>query len=82
MSEYSRNEFLKYNPNIKVIHHGLDDKYHNIPMHKNKIIFSVIGTIEARKGQDILIEAVNLLNKSYIKRCEFHILGKVGDVKF
>ena len=82
MSEYSRQEFLPYNNNIKIIKHGLNDCYHNIHIHTHKYIFSLIGTIEPRKAQDIYIKAIKLLNKDFLKKCEFHILGKMGDVEF
>ncbi len=82
MSEYSRQEFLPYNRNIKIIKHGIDDFYRGIAIAKNKIIFSIIGSIDARKGQDLYIEAIKRLDEKTRCKCEFQIVGKVYDKNF
>lgn len=38
--------------------------------------FTTIGYIEYRKGQDILIEAIELLPVSILKKCEFMLVGQ------
>lgn len=43
----------------------------------NKMIFLSIGTIESRKGQDILVEAIRKLDPVVRERCIFAFVGKV-----
>ncbi len=59
---------------------GLDFKYilDNID---GKVVFSTIGTIEKRKGQDIFAKAIMALPKNYIDKCRFFIVGrKINDI--
>ncbi len=82
MSEFSRDEYLPYNSKVKIIKHGIKDYYHHVHMKTDKFIFAVIGTIGKRKGQDVFIEAVKLINRKMKEKCEFHILGYPYDKKF
>jgi len=43
----------------------------------DKMIFLSIGTIERRKGQDILVEAIRRLEPAVRERCLFVFLGKI-----
>lgn len=81
MSEYSRDEYLSYNSNIKIIKHGLDDYYSQNELNASNLHFAVIGSIDHRKGQDIFIDAVNKLPHALQKRIRFSIIGKVYDPK-
>lgn len=40
------------------------------------ICFVTIGFVEARKGQDLLVEAVKMLPKPVLEKCKFYIVGK------
>lgn len=44
---------------------------------EDKLIFVSIGTIEERKGQDILSEAILLLEKERVEKCIFVFIGKI-----
>lgn len=46
---------------------------------EGKFVFTTIGTVEKRKGQDIFAKAVMNLPEEYIKRCRFFIIGKNVD---
>ena len=75
MSDYSRNEFLDLNPNIKVIKHGLDDCYTGKRININRLSFAVIGSIEERKGQDLFLKAIKKLPKKIAQKAKFYIVG-------
>ena len=78
MSPLSRDEFLKYNPDINVILHGLDDYYtKSVPLPK-KPTFAVVGSICPRKGQDIFIDAIKKLPKKLQQKANFVIVGKLS----
>ena len=44
--------------------------------------FLVLGSIEPRKGQDVFLEAVSSLPREMLESAEFHLLGRVMDLKF
>ena len=82
MSDFSRQEFLAYNPNISVIKHGYDDEYRHKPINTNELSFAVIGSIDERKGQDIFAEAIRLLPEEKRHKAKFYIVGKKHNVKY
>lgn len=43
---------------------------------REKVIFTTIGYVEERKGQDILIDAIRKLPDSIKKQCEFWLVGQ------
>lgn len=48
---------------------------------KDKIVFSTIGTVEERKGQDIFAKAIMRMPKEYVEKCRFFIVGrKINDI--
>lgn len=48
---------------------------------QDKIVFSIVGTIEERKGQDIFASAIMDMPIDYVKKCRFIVLGrKINDV--
>lgn len=55
--------------------YGLDDLYIENIKHEN-IVFSVMGSISNRKGQDVLIDAIKLLSDDTLKKCQFLIIGE------
>ncbi len=78
VSEYSKNVFLKYIPNIHLIYNGINDKYTEKQKQKNdKIIFSFVGTVNDRKAVDIIIEAAIALPKEYSSRISINIVGNM-----
>ncbi len=82
MSEFSRDEYLPYNSKVKVIKHGIKDYYHHVHIGNDKFIFTVIGTIGKRKGQDVFIDGIKLVNHKIKDKCEFHVLGLPYDKSF
>ena len=82
MSPYSREELLPCNPNVEVIKHGLEDHYAGKGISSGKVKFCIVGTMQKRKGQDILLRAVEALSPSVADKTEFHIVGRPLDEKF
>ena len=46
---------------------------------EKKIIFVSVGTLEFRKGQDLLVKAIEELPKEYLKKIKFIFIGKMVD---
>jgi glycosyltransferase involved in cell wall biosynthesis len=76
-SEYSFNSVKKFcNTKIKLINYGLVDCYDSKKTKKTKKIeFSIVGTVEERKSQDIFIEAILQLPEIYRQKAVFNIIG-------
>lgn len=51
----------------------------NISLPKDKKIFLSIGTIEKRKGQDLLVQAIEQLQEEDLKRAFFVFVGRSAD---
>jgi glycosyltransferase involved in cell wall biosynthesis len=75
---------LETNIRAQVMLYGIKDKYedNNKVYSKDKIIFSLIGTIDRRKGQDIFVKAVKLIPNEYRNEAEFWIIGKTIDKEY
>ncbi len=74
-SEYSLNVVKKYNKNVQLFRYGFNDLYDKEIDIKKDIQFSIIGTIEDRKAQDIFVEAILLMPEKYQKKAKFNIIG-------
>lgn len=48
---------------------------------KGRLLFATVGTVLALKGQDILMEAISLLDDTVREKCEFLLVGKTEDTK-
>ena len=62
---------------LNIIHYGIPDNsklYKKEP--EDKVIFSIIGTMDKRKGQDILIEAIKLLPSEYQAKIRVDFIGQ------
>lgn len=60
----------------------LDDDLSIVIDKKGKaFLFSSVGSIDTRKGQDILVKAIRSLPVTYIERCQFLFVGRAGDEK-
>lgn len=46
---------------------------------KGKTVFSLVGTVEERKGQDILADAIRALPPEILRRCFFIFVGQVRE---
>jgi len=52
------------------------------PRDANRVHFLVLGTIEKRKGQDILIEAIRRMNPALATKALFQIVGSGTETEF
>lgn len=72
----------RFVPAIDVVrlNYGVEDnavkRQKSIKDKTSKLHFVIIGYIEWRKGQDILIEAVKLLSEEIRKKAEFYLVGQ------
>ncbi|MBD5338196.1 MAG: glycosyltransferase family 4 protein [Bacteroides sp.] len=86
--EYAISVFGYNEKDITIVHHGVDSKFakriseeekiqikDRLGLPKDKIIITLVGTIEPRKGQDILIKAVMLLPPEIRRRIHILLLG-------
>lgn len=64
-----------------MIHNGVPDLWNQniIPEPSNKLTFTLAGTIEPRKGQDIFIKAIALMPSEVREKCRFVFTGKVWE---
>lgn len=77
--EYQAGELIYCVPDFT---ETLDDDLSIIIDKKGKeILFSSVGSIDVRKGQDILEKAIRCLSDEYIERCHFLFVGRAGDEK-
>lgn len=86
--EYARKVLQSYRPSYKsnLLLYAVPDFSKNdsgieyiIPGIKDKIVFSVIGSVMERKGQDILAKAIMEMPYKIIKQCKFIFIGKMVD---
>ena len=68
VSDYAADFIRKYNPNVTVVHNCVEDVSElcdiEVEMH-DKVRFLTLGTIEYRKGYDVLIDAYTMLPDEY-----------------
>jgi len=86
VSEYAQEFVIKnYNSNVHVVHNFVDDVYLEegsfLPLDKKneKIKFLALGTIEKRKGYDVLIDGFNKLPAKIKEQCELHFAGRLWE---
>jgi len=82
VSNMAKENFNYYYPNVinAILPYGILDRYEkrNESDLNSKIIFSVIGNICVRKGQKILLDAIELLDDATKADTEFWIIGNPG----
>ena len=74
-SEYSKNSLKYINSDIKILNYGINDQYRGRTNNTKNLVFSIVGTVEDRKGQDIFIKAIIKLPDNYRKKAIFNIIG-------
>ncbi len=85
VSEYARDFIVRnYNPNVEVVHNCVDDVFCEEGSYLEirpgeKIKFLALGTIEKRKGYDILVDAFLDLPRAVKEKCELHFAGRLWD---
>lgn len=92
--EYAMNLFDYKEENITIVNHGVSKKYIgnmsepeklkfkndlNIPF--DKLIIGFVGSIEKRKGHDLLLNAINMLDNELRKQIHLVFLGSSKDGK-
>ena len=80
VSEYAKKAIQRYTTkDIKILHNSVEDerKYaiDYIPGTAKKVKFAQLGTLEYRKGYDIILAAFNLLPEKYKNQCEIYFAG-------
>ena len=85
VSEYAR-EFIveNYNPNVEVVHNYVDDVFESscffLDEKKHDAVrFLALGTIEKRKGFDVLVDAFIELPIDVREKCELHFAGRLWE---
>lgn len=81
VSHYAE-QFVPHTIPSTVIHNGVPDlgDHDIVPPPSNTLTFIVAGTIEHRKGQDILIEAISLMPIEIRRKCRFVFTGKLWEM--
>lgn len=82
--EYSKKIMEKHiNKKINILNYGVeqrsDEKGNLNKIDLSKIRFLVAGKIERRKGQDILVQAIELLPADILKKIEFVFIGEAAE---
>ncbi|EOI0504327.1 HAD-IA family hydrolase [Campylobacter coli] len=86
VSEYAK-DFItsNYNQNVEVLHNYVDDvfseKHEDFlgQTNSDKLKFLTLGTIEKRKGYDVLLQAFIDLPVDIRDRCELHFAGRLWE---
>lgn len=72
-----------YRPDFRIgtLLYGVTDVYDEngstlSAVKEEPVRFIIIGYIETRKGQDILIKAIKMLPQNILEKCEFHFVGQ------
>ena len=83
VSEYSQKAFSNSGfcyENSNIMPYGIDDICQaEIQTDHEKIKFLTVGTISERKGQDVLIQAIQELDEETGEKCQFTFVGKELD---
>ncbi len=78
LKEYRPNyvsELLLYcTPNLAL--QNMKKGHLDLSVADDKIMFALVGTLEERKGQDILAEAIRILSTKKVEQCYFVIVGR------
>lgn len=88
--EYAQNVILEYRPQYqsKILLYGLEDfskttaknlKRRHWGLPEDKIIYANIGQIISRKGQDVLVAAIDKLSNELLQQCVFVFVGGIVD---
>jgi glycosyltransferase involved in cell wall biosynthesis len=84
-SEYALHYIRKFNPHPQKIYYGYPGTLPIQPQPapgNGKLIFSLVGSIEPRKGQDVLVVALRQLDAALLSHVEIWIIGRPHDPSF
>lgn len=71
-----------FNENINILTYGVPDIYRSgdtFETQNDRLVFSVFGTIEPRKGQDIFLEAIRRIGNRFNDKATFNLIGRAAD---
>lgn len=82
-SEYAYEYVKQYHPEdgIYILHNYVEDKKYRLRLHKfrSNIFCLTAGTLEYRKGYDVVVKAIENLNEGEKRRIKFFVMGRVVD---
>ncbi|HTF30574.1 MAG TPA: glycosyltransferase family 4 protein, partial [Flavitalea sp.] len=85
VSDYSLGMVRKYNRHYKKIYNACYDFYEPSKHDKEpgaRIIFTIVGSIESRKGHDILFDALDYLEEDILQKLHIRVVGRILDPEF
>ena len=76
VSNYTQKYLEKYNKNTQKLGYFLEE-FEKYPKEKSDTInFYIVGSIDERKAQDIVVNAILALPQKYLEKTTFHFLGR------
>jgi len=85
-SDYALQFIRPLHPQPKKVYYGYPDIQEDPPVARKerggRITFSIIGSIEPRKGQDVLTAALQRLSPDTLRKIEINIAGRSHDPAF
>lgn len=80
VSQLAAHHFKTWFPQIPlrgILPYGIPDEGRNRPQdeHREQVVFSFVGVLDARKGVDILLAAILLLPRVIQQKCLFQLVG-------
>lgn len=86
VSDYAAAGIQRYNRDFTKIYNACPDFYepqaNGLQKDKNKIRISLVGSIEQRKGQDILLDALYRIDPALLDKMEIWMVGRTLDPDF
>jgi glycosyltransferase involved in cell wall biosynthesis len=85
VSDYSLGMIKKYNSNYRKIYNACYDFYDPAKHGNNaagRLNFTIVGSIESRKGHDVLFKALGFLEEEILDRLAVWVVGRVLDPNF
>jgi GT2 family glycosyltransferase/SAM-dependent methyltransferase len=85
VSDYSLGMIRKYNSNYRKIYNACYDFYEPAKHDKDltaRINFTIVGSIESRKGHDVLFKALGFIEEEILERLSVKVVGRVLDPNF
>lgn len=90
-SRYAASYLERYNKEVEIIHYGCTDVYYaqgepppegRHTLNRDKLIVTMVGSIELRKGQDILLRALDFIPPHLLELLEVWFVGRTHDPAF
>lgn len=79
VSEYARDFIKPYNKDVTVLHNCVEDtveNYQYIKSDTDTVRFLSLGTVEPRKGFDVIVDAIEILDPKIAEKIEFSFAGR------